>query len=113
MSILDVFTFKKDSAKIFSKENFAHILGIAREEIIKQAKKAISGAEKKLNVDKEVIEKINILKSTCKNNLILWLLDRIIEIIPTVTQLIYNFLKEKIESLWFWMFHNLKAPKII
>ena len=33
------------------------------------------------------------------NGLIKWLLDQIIKAIPTVTQLIYDFLKEKVENL--------------
>lgn len=101
MSILDVFSFKKESVKVFSKENFAHILETARAEIINQAKEtARKGAEKKAIVDEAVIAKINVLKETySKNKLILWILDRIIDAVPTITQLIYEFLKEKIENL--------------
>lgn len=98
--ILDVFTFKKEGVKVFSKENFKHILETARAEIINQAKERIPGVEKKLIVDRIVIAKVNVLKETYpKNKLILWVLDRIIYVIPTVTQLIYEFLKEKIENL--------------
>ena len=56
--------------------------------------------EKKAIVDELVIAKIEILKETYpKNKLVLWILDRIIDVIPTVTQLVYEFLKEKIENL--------------
>jgi hypothetical protein len=34
-----------------------------------------------------------------KNKIVLWLVDKFIEILPTITQLIYEFLKEKVESL--------------
>ena len=61
MSIFDVFSFKKEAAKVFTKENFQHILETARAEIIKQAKANIPGIEKKLIVDKAVIAKIEIL----------------------------------------------------
>ena len=100
MGILDIFSFKKEAAKVFTKENFEHILKTAREEIINQAKAQIKGPEKKVIVDKIVIAKIEILKETYKKNgLIVWLLNLIIKTIPAVTQLIYEFLKEKIENL--------------
>ena len=100
MGIFDIFSFKKEAAKVFTKENFQHILETARAEIIKQAKANIPGIEKKLIVDKAVIAKIEILKETYKKNgLVVWLLNLIIKNIPTVTQLVYEFLKEKIENL--------------
>lgn len=100
MSIFDVFSFKKEASKVFTKENFAHIMETARTAIIDQAKDtAKKGAAKKFIVDEQVIASINILKESCKNGLIKWLLDRVINVIPTVTQLIYEFLKEKIENL--------------
>lgn len=99
MSILDVFTFKGEAAKIFSKENFSNILELARAEILRQAKEKIPGVEKKLIVDQIVITRINAWKDNCKNKLVKWLLDQIIKAIPTVTQLVYDFLKEKIENL--------------
>lgn len=100
MGLFDVFSFKKEGIKVFSKENFKHILEVAKDEIIKQAKENISGTEKKLIVDRLVIAQVNVLKETYpKNKLILWILDRVIEAVPTITQLVYNFLKEKIENL--------------
>ena len=100
MGLFDVFSFKKEGIKVFSKENFKHILEVAKDEIIKQAKENISGVEKKLIVDRLVIAQVNVLKETYpKNKLILWILDRVIEAVPTITQLVYNFLKEKIENL--------------
>ena len=100
MSIFDIFSFKKESSKIFTKENFAHILEISRLAIIEQAKDiAKKGAEKKIIVDGKVVASIRILKDSCKNGLIKWLLDLIICTIPSITQLIYNFLKEKVENL--------------
>lgn len=99
MSIFDVFSFKKEAGKVFTKENFAHIMETAKVAIIEQVKAKIPGVEKKFIVDEKVIAPLNILKDSCKNGLVKWLLDRIIDIIPTVTQLIYEFLKEKIENL--------------
>ena len=99
MSIFDVFSFKKEATKIFTKENFSAVMKQAREEIIKQIKANIPGQEKKELVDNAVIVKIREFRNTCKNKLVLWVVDEIIKVIPTVTQLIYDFLKEKIENL--------------
>lgn len=99
MSIFDLFTFKKEAIKVFSRENFTNILNAARSAIIEQAKAKISGAEKKFIVDEQVISKIKTIQESCKNKILVWLLDQFILIIPTVTQLIYNYLKEKVENL--------------
>ena len=72
----------------------------ARLAILEQAKdKVAKGYQKKFIVDEKVIATINILKDSCKNGLVIWLLDRITDTVPTVTQLIYNFLQEKVENL--------------
>ena len=99
MSILDIFTFKKEALNVFTAENFAAVLKTAREEIIRQDKAKIPGQEKKVLVDNIVIAKIREFRNTCKNKLVLWLVDQIIKVVPTVTQLIYDFLKEKVENL--------------
>lgn len=99
MGIFDIFTFKKEASTVFTSENFSAVIKKAREEIIKQIKSNIPGPEKKVLVDNAVIFKIRELRSTCKNKLVLWIIDQIIKVIPTVTQLIYDFLKEKIENL--------------
>ena len=100
MSIFDIFTFKKEAVKVFSKENFSAIMKKAREEIIKQAKNPdLLGPAKKALVDNAVIAKIREFRNSCNNKLVMWVIDEIIKVIPTVTQLIYDFLKEKIENL--------------
>ena len=100
MSIFDIFTFKKEATKIFTKENFSAVMNKAREEIIKQVKNTeILGPAKKVLVDNAVIAKIREFRSTCHNKLVLWLIDKFIIIIPSITQLIYDFLKEKVENL--------------
>ena len=72
---------------------------LARAEIVRQAKEKVPGPEKKLIVDQVVISRLNAWKDECKNKLVIWVIDQIIKVIPTVTQLIYDFLKEKVESL--------------
>ena len=99
MGLFDAFSFKKEAAKVFTKENFAIILAFAREKIIEQAKANIPGIEKKIIVDNAVIAKIREFRTNCKNKLVLWVIDQIIKVVPTVTQLVYDFLKEKIENL--------------
>lgn len=99
MSIFDVFTFKKEALNVFTAENFSTVLQFAREKIVEQVKAKIPGVEKKILVDNAVIAKIREFRNTCKNKLVLWLIDQIIKVIPTVTQLVYDFLKEKIENL--------------
>ena len=99
MSIFDAFSFKKEAGKVFTKENFASILKKTKEQIVEKAKLNIPGQEKKILVDDAVIANIHELAAPCKNKWVLWIIDRIIEITPTVTQLVYDFLKEKIENL--------------
>ena len=101
MGLFDIFTFKKDGKKVFSKEVFKEVLENARNKIVEQAKAAISGEEKKAIVDKFVIAFITakIKSLEIKNGLVLWLVDRVIGLIPLVTQIVYNFLKEKVEAL--------------
>lgn len=100
MGLFDIFSFKKEANKVFSVENFKHILMTAHDEILCQAEKNEKGEAKKSIVDLRVIEQINTLKRTYSSNkLVLWILDRIIDAVPTITQLIYEFLKKKVERL--------------
>lgn len=101
MGLFDVFTFKKDGKKVFSKEVFKEVLEEAREKIIEQVKKVIPGEEKKAIVDEHVIAFIRkkVKDLEVKNGFILWLVEKIIELIPMITQIVYNFLKEKVENL--------------
>ena len=99
MGLFDVFSFKKEAQKVFNKENFNIVLTTAREAIVSFVDKEILGSEKKKRVDEIVIAKIIELTINVKNGLVLWVIDRLIDLVPVVTQLIYNFLKEKVENL--------------
>ena len=101
MSLFDIFTFKKEGKKIFNSSFFIEIFGVARKEIIKNIQKNIPGEEKKKQVDIEVITAIynRVQLLNIKNKVVLWLVNELVEAIPVLTQLIYNFLKEKIENL--------------
>lgn len=101
MGLFDVFSFKKESSKVFNKEVFSEVLEEARELIIAFAKEKMPGEEKKKSVDSILTEKINfkITELNIKNKLVLWLVDQLIGLLPKVTQLIYEFLKEKVNNL--------------
>ena len=100
MGIFNFLTFKKEISKIFTKENVISILDLAKNEIIRQKDYIYKkGAEKKSAVDSIVISKIETLKINCKNKWVLWILDRVIDLIPTITQMIYDCLKEKVKNL--------------
>ena len=101
LDVFDVFSFKKEAEKVFNKENFKEILEKAKETIIQLAKEKMPGKEKKDLLDKYLtnIIYVKIENAKIKNKLVLWLIDKLIEILPTVTQLVYDFLKEKVESL--------------
>ena len=70
MNIFDLFTFKKEAAKVFTPENFKIIMEKARTEIINQINNNILGSEKKSIVDNIIIAKIRELRSTCKNKVL-------------------------------------------
>lgn len=99
MGLFDVFSFKKEAQKVFTKENFNTVLTTAREAIVSFVDKKILGSEKKKRVDEIVVAKIIELTINVKNGLVLWLIDRLIDLVPVVTQLVYDFLKEKVENL--------------
>ena len=99
MSIFDIFTFKKQAESVFSKANIEGVLLIARSAIIEQAKAKFPGQEKKAKVDAQVIYAIQQKVVTCNNKLLLWLISIIIRNIPAVTQLVYDFLKQKVDEL--------------
>lgn len=99
MGLFDIFTFKGEAVKVFSKENIIKTLETAKNAIIYQVKNNIPGHEKKEIVDKIVIDFIRSRVASCTNKVVLWFVDRLIDIIPSITQLIYDFLKAKIENL--------------
>ena len=99
--LFDAFSFKKEANKIFSKEAFGEILEHARRTIIEFAKENMPGEEKKRNVDLIVTARIyaKVAEANVKNKWVLWLVDRLVDLLPRVTQLIYDCLKEKVKNL--------------
>ena len=99
MSIFDVFTFKKEALKVFTAENVKEVFDKARAAIIAQAKENFPGEEKKKAVDAIIICVIEGKTKDCNNKLVLWVVDLLKKAVPTITQAVYNFLKEKVEEL--------------
>lgn len=99
MGIFDIFSFKKDIQRVFSKENVSNLFLAAKEAIIYQVKFSFDGAKKKAAVDKEVIERLSKLTIGTKNSLVLWVIGQLEKLVPTITQFIYDALKAKIARL--------------
>ncbi len=101
MGLFDVFSFKKEASKVLTKESFTEILELARIKIAELAKANFPGEEKKKQVDAIVVNRIydKVKEANIKNKLVLWIVEKLIDLIPRVVQLVYNFLKEKVENL--------------
>lgn len=99
MSIFDVFTFKKQAQGVFTTANVKEVLGTAKEAIISQVKAKIPGQEKKEAVDLIVTTLVQNKTKGVTNGLLLWVISLILKAVPTITQLVYDFLKQKVENL--------------
>ena len=101
MILFDVFTFKRSITDLFSLSKIKELFELAREEIIKRIDKEMEGELKKVQVDFIITQHIkDYAESKSSNKLVLWLVDTVfIKAVPTVTQLIYDFLKEKVKGL--------------
>ena len=99
MGILDVFSFKTAASAIFTKENFVYILTLAKDEIIAKAKENVAGFVKKAQVDIVIQNAIDKLVANCKNKLVLCIINQIKKAVPSITQLVYDFLKARVDSL--------------
>ena len=96
-----VFTLKRDFQNVFTNEKVKEFFKTARELIIKYRDfKELSGEEKKKRVDDYLTEWLleNVIEKT-DNAIINYLLGILIYNLPTITQFIYDFLKEKIEGI--------------
>lgn len=84
--------------RCFSQENISNLFGVIKKNIVEQAAKQLSGEEKKANVDKAVVE---FIKSTfiSKNILLSFLVNVLIDLVPRITQSIFDMLKSKAGEL--------------
>ena len=80
--------------KCFSQENISKLVGVIRNNILEQATKQLSGEEKKANVDKAVV---GFIKNTfVSNNILLsFLVKVLIDLVPRITQSMFDILKSK------------------
>lgn len=99
--LTSVFTFKKDFQTVFTNEKVKEFFKIARDLIIKYRDfKELSGEEKKKRVDEFLTNWLfeNVVSKT-DNAIICWLLGILIYNVPTITQFVYDFLKDNIEGI--------------
>ena len=84
--------------KCFSQENISKLFGVIRNNILEQATKQLSGEEKKANVDRAVVE---FIKKTfvSKNILLSFLVNILIDLVPRITQSMFDMLMSKAGEL--------------
>lgn len=101
MGLFDVFSFKKEANKVLNKEVFVEVLKKAREGIIERVKENMPGVEKKEQLDLSLLSFIDkkVLEAGIKNKLVLWVIDKLKDLLPRVSQIVYDFLKEKVDNL--------------
>ena len=79
---------------------FKGYLEVTKQYIKEQVSKDLEGTEKKAAVDKAVCDYIDSKFKDCKNIMLLALISYAKDkLVPTVTQTIYNLLKEKVDNL--------------
>lgn len=85
-------------SKFFSQENVSKLFGVIKINIVEQATKQLSGEEKKANVDKAVVE---FIKKTfvSKNILLSFLVNILIDLVPRITQSMFDMLMSKAGEL--------------
>ena len=99
MGLFDVFNFKKKFQEVATKENFALLHAVIKEEIIKQVKAKIPGEEKMNAVIQVAIDFIN-KHMHSSNTIVQWIIDHVlIKGIRILAQSIYDDLKEVIKNL--------------
>lgn len=84
--------------RYFSQENVSKLFGVITTNIVEQATKQLSGEEKKMNVDSAVVA---FIKKTfvSKNILVSFLVKILIDLVPRITQSIFDILMTKAGEL--------------
>lgn len=81
--------------KCFSQENITELFDLIKNTVLNQVKLNISGEEKKMKLDKIVIEFIN--KKFTSNNVIVSLVIKVLtDLVPRITQAVYDVMLKKL-----------------
>ena len=81
--------------KCFSQENITELFDLIKNTVLNQVKLNISGEEKKMKLDKIVIEFIN--KKFVSNNVVVSLVINILtDLVPRITQAVYDVMLKKL-----------------
>lgn len=93
-----IFNFKTKSAETFNKDSLAVLADFIKATIINRIGTELSNAEKKVAVDNAVT---NFVRNSFKsdNVFVQFLIEKLIEAVPLITQIVYDFLKDRIEGL--------------
>ena len=100
MNIFGIFTLGKNLKEVFSKENIISFFEFIQSKIVEYVEaKDLLGPEKKAKVDEQCISWMK-EHFKGKNSIIDWIVDHILaEILPAVTQIIYDCLKRYVLGL--------------
>lgn len=100
MSFFGIFSVKTDAKKTFCIQSIKEFFAFIRREIIGYVEaKDLLGSEKKEAVDEKVVEYVE-GKFIGSNTVLNWLVRKIfIPVIPTITQAVYDLLREHVDGL--------------
>lgn len=96
--LTSIFTFKKETIKVFCKENIGLLCEEIKKQIIERVNEQITGAEKKAKVDAYIIDFIE-AKFHSENVIVQFVIDKLVEAVPMLTQFVYDYLKKHISGL--------------
>lgn len=95
----NIATFKQKFTEAFTKDKIEKIVEQIRKLIEKYEEyKSLSGEEKKQRVDEYITDWL-IENWESDNDYVQWIIDRIIDLVPVFTQLVYNLLIAKFVKL--------------
>lgn len=95
----NIITFKDKFREVFTQENIEKAIKEIKEAIEKYEEyKNLTGEEKKERVDEHIEEWLD-ENWHSDNDKVQWIIDRVIDLVPTITQICYNLLVEKFTKL--------------
>ena len=95
----NIVTFKDKFKEVFTKENIEKAVDEIKEAIEKYEEyKNLTGEEKKQRVDEHIIEWLD-ENWHSDNDKVQWVINRVIDLTPIITQICYNLLVTKFTKL--------------